>query len=588
MLDQVIIFAILFLTLVLFIWGRFRYDIVAMLALLAVALTGLLPADAIFSGFGHPAVITVAAVLVVSRALTNAGIADVMGRWVMGTGNRPLVHLVLLVALIIFASAFINNVGALALLIPVAVRVARLSNYSPSRLLMPLAFGSLLGGMTTLIGTPPNIIVGTFRQEALGAPYNFFDFTPVGGAIALACGLVIVLLARRLLPDRPGQTAAEDLFHIEEYLMEVRLPAGSSLVGRPLSAVATAGVELLVVGLIRDKKREAAPSPFETLRAGDVLLVEMNSANLQQFLEATGAEPEANPNLGKELLSAEDVALQEAIVSANSPLVATTARELNLRWRYGVNLLAVARQGERLSQRLGNVVFRHGDILLMQIKGRNASDTLREMGLLPLAYRALRLGIPRRLVASGLIFAAAIAATALQLLPVQVAFVAAAVMMIMTGMLNLREAYDAIEWPIIILLGAMIPVGIALEATGGAATIANLIVGVGDQLPVWATLALLLVITMTLSDIVNNAATAVLMAPIAVGVAQGIGGPVDAFLMAVAVGSSCAFLTPIGHQSNTLVMGPGGYQFGDYWKLGLPVQIVLLIVAVPLLLLVWG
>ena len=588
MAEQVIIFLILFVTLALFIWGRYRYDIVALLALLAVALTGLLPAASVFSGFGHPAVITVAAVLIVSRALTNAGIADVMGRWVMSTGNRQFVHLAILFGFVTFASAFMNNVGALALLMPVAVRVARQSNYSPSRLLMPLAFGSLLGGMTTLIGTPPNIIVSTFRAEALGASYNFFDFTLVGMGIALTCGAVIILLARHLLPDRAGQSAAEDLFHIEEYLMEVRLPASSNLVGRPLSAVSATGIDVLVAGLVRNKQREAAPSPLETLEAGDVLLVEMNSANLQQFLEATGAELEANPHLGKELLSSENVSLQEVVVGANSPLVGTTARDLNMRWRFGINLLAVAREGERLSQRLGNVVFRHGDILLLQIKGRSVTDTLREMGVLPLAYRALRLGMPRRLVTTGLIFAAAIAATALQLVPVEVAFMTAAVLMVMTGMLSLREAYDAVEWPIIVLLGAMIPVGIALEATGGAASIANLIVSLGDHFPVWATLGLLLVITMTLSDIVNNAATAVLMAPIAVGVAQGIGGPVDAFLMAVAIGSSCAFLTPIGHQSNTLVMGPGGYHFGDYWKLGLPVQILLLLVAVPLLLWVWG
>lgn len=588
MIDQLLIFAILLAALVLFIWGRFRYDVVAMLALLAVALTGLLPPEAIFSGFAHPAVITVAAVLVLSRALTNAGIADVMGRWVLGAGNRPEVHLALLVTLIIVASAFMNNVGALAVLMPVAIRVARRSGYSPSRLLMPLAFGSLLGGMTTLIGTPPNVIVATTRQQLLGQPFGFFAFTPVGVGVAVTCGLFIILAARRLLPDRDAQSGGEDLFHIEDYLLEVRVPPESRLVGRPLGEVSTGGVEVIVVGLIRDKRRLAAPSAFETIRAGDLLLVETTSANLQPFLDATGTEPEANPRLGREMLSSDDVTLQEVVVSANSPLVGTTARELNIRWRYGVNLLAVARQGARPAERLGNVRFRPGDILLIQLRGARPADTLREMGCLPLAYRPLRLGIPRRLVITSLIFAAAILLTALQVLPVQIAFSTAAVLMVLTGLLSLREAYNAVEWPIIILLGAMIPVGYALEVTGGAATIANLIVGVGDRLPVWATLALLLVITMTLSDIVNNAATAVLMAPIAFGVAEGIGGSPDAFLMAVAVGSSCAFLTPIGHQSNTLVMGPGGYHFGDYWKLGLLVQIILILVAVPLLLLFWG
>jgi di/tricarboxylate transporter len=586
--DQILIFAILSTTLALFIWGRFRYDVIALLALLAVALAGLLPVEAVFSGFGHPAVITVAAILVISQALTNAGIADVISRWLGAAGNNPFVHLVLLIITVVIASAFMNNVGALALLIPVAVRLARQSNYAPSRLLMPLAFGSLLGGMTTLIGTPPNIIVSTFRAEALGQPYNFFDYTPVGIGIAVACSALIILGARWLLPERKTASSAEDLFQIEQYLLEVRVPEESKLAGQPLSAVSASGVDVLVVGLLRNKKRIAAPSSYETLRAGDLLLVETNSANLEKFLEATGVEVEANPELGQELLTSEDVSLHEVVVGTTSPLVGSTASELNIRWRYGVNLLAVARQGERIEERLGNVVFRPGDVLLLQIKGRSAAETIRSMGVLPLAQRQLRLGVPRRLVVTILIFAAAILATALQLLPVQVAFTAAAVIMVMTGLINLREAYNAVEWPIIVLLGAMIPVGLALEATGGAATIANLIVVLGDRLPLWGTLAVLLIITMTLSDIVNNAATAVLMAPIAVGVAQGIGGPVDAFLMAVAIGSSCAFLTPIGHQSNTLVMGPGGYHFGDYWKLGLPVQILLIIVAVPLLLIVWG
>lgn len=588
MTEQILIFAILAATLAMFVWGRFRYDVIALLALLAVALTGLLPTETIFSGFGHPAVITVAAVLVVSQALTNAGIADVISRWLGATGSKPIIHLAMLMVTVIIASAFMNNVGALALLIPVAVRLARQSNYSPSRLLMPLAFGSLLGGMTTLIGTPPNVIISSFRAEQLGQPFNFFAFTPVGVGIAIACGGLIVLTARRLLPERVGGAGGEDLFHIEEYLLEVRVPDDSKLVGQPLSAVTNSGVDVLVVGLLRNKRRIAAPSGHETLRSGDLLLVETSSANLQTFLENAGVVPEANPELGQDLLTSEDVTLHEVVVGTNSPLVGSTARELNIRWRYGVNLLAVSRQGERIAQRLGNVVFHPGDVLLLQIKGRSAAETLRSMGCLPLAYRPLRLGVPRRLVAAILIFAAAILATALQLLPVQIAFTAAAVMMVMTGLISLREAYNAVEWPIIILLGAMIPVGIALEVTGGAQIIANLIVVLGDRLPLWATLAVLLIITMTLSDIVNNAATAVLMAPIALGVAEGIGGPVDAFLMAVAIGSSCAFLTPIGHQSNTLVMGPGGYHFGDYWKLGLPVQIMLIVVAIPLLLLVWG
>lgn len=586
--EQILIFAILLATLALFIWGRFRYDVVALLALMAVAFTGLLPIDQIFSGFSHPAVITVAAILVVSQALTNAGIADVISRWVSSVGNRPIVHLALLMAIVTIASSFMNNVGALALILPVAIRLARQSNYSPSRLLMPLAFGSLLGGMTTLIGTPPNIIISAYRAETLGAPYTMFAFTPVGVVIAVSCGLLLIFITRRILPDRDTNDAGNDLFHMEDYLLEVRVPEGSKLVGQPLSAVSATGVDVLVVALLRNKQRVVAPSSYEVLQAGDLLLLEINSTVLEQFLDSTGLEPEATPNLGQELLRSEDVTLNEVVVGVNSPLVGSTARELNIRWRYGINVLAVARQGERVESRLGDIVFQNGDVLLLQMRGRNSAETLRQMRCLPLAQRPLRIGVPQRLVVASLIFAAAILVSALQWVPIQLAFSAAAILMVMVGLLNLRQAYDAIEWPVIILLGAMIPVGTALETTGGAATIAGLISQIGNQLPVWATLAILMAITMTLSDVINNAATAVLMAPIAIGVAQGTGGPPDAFLMGVAIASSCAFLTPIGHQSNTLVMGPGGYQFGDYWKLGLPVEILLLIVTVPLLLLVWG
>lgn len=422
MTDQILIFAILFAALVLFVWGRFRYDVVALLALMAVAFTGLLPIDQVFSGFSNPAVITVAAILVVSQALTNAGIADVMSRWLTSAGNRPVVHLALLMIIVIVASSFMNNVGALALTMPVAIRLARQSNYSPSRLLMPLAFGSLLGGMTTLIGTPPNILISSYRAGALGEPYNMFAFTPVGVVIAIGCGLLIILLAPRLLPDRAAQDAGDDLFHMEDYLLEVRVPEGSKLAGQPLSAVSATGIDVLVVALLRNKQRVAAPSGYEEIRPGDLLLVEINSTALEQFLETTGLEPEATPDLAQELLRSDDVSLQEVVVSANSLLVGSTARELNIRWRYGINVLAVARQGERMEQRLGNIAFRAGDVLLLQIKGRNVAETLRELRCLPLAQRPLRIGVPRRLVVAGSIFAAAIVASALQWMPIQLAF----------------------------------------------------------------------------------------------------------------------------------------------------------------------
>ncbi len=587
--DQALVVTVLVATLGLFVWGRWRYDAVALLALLALVLVGIVPGEKAFAGFGHPAVVTVAAVLVVSRGLQNSGVVDVLARWLARAGSRPTAQVAASTGLVAALSAFMNNIGALALLMPVTIRVARGAGNRPSVLLMPLAFGSLLGGLVTLIGTPPNIVIATFRMETGAEPFGMFDFAPVGLGVMVAGVSFIALLGWRLIPHRDERPTDEALFEIENYLTEVRVPAGSQMVGRMVRDVGEAiEAEVVIVALVRGEERHPAPSSYERLRAGDVLLVEVDTEALQALVDQAGLESVGSVELPEEALGSDEIELAEAVVMPGSRVVGRTARELDLRRRHGLNLLAVARQGSQLLARLGSNPLRAGDVLLLQGPAGAMRDRLAFLGCLPLAERGLSFGRPPRVLLAVLIFGGAlIVAAAFRLLPIQVAITGAALVMGLAGLVSMREAYDAIDWPVIVLLGAMIPVGQALDDTGGAQRMADALIHFGGDLPSWAILAVVLVVAMFLSDVVNNAAAAVLMAPIAISVAAGLDASADPFLMAVAVGSSAAFLTPIGHQSNILVMGPGGYRFSDYWRMGLPLEVIVAAVAVPLILLVW-
>jgi di/tricarboxylate transporter len=588
--DQVFVFAVLVVALGLFVWGRWRYDVVALGALLAVVFRGLVAAEEAFAGFAHPAVITVAAVLVLSKGLLNAGVVDAMARWLGRVGNRPVVQVAVLTSVVAICSGFMNNVGALALLLPVAVWMARRSGSSPSRLLMPLAFGSLLGGMTTLIGTPPNIIVASFRAEAGSPPFGMFAFLPVGAGVLLAGVLLISLLGAWLVPERVTADSREGLFAIEEYLSEVRIPAESRMVGETLyhlEASVGEDADVAVVGLIRQQHKRLAPSSYTVLHADDILLVEANADDLKTLLETAGLVLAESKDDGHGALGSDDVSILEAVVFQNSPLLGTTAAAVDLRRRYGVNLLAVARHGHRVRERLSHMRFVIGDILLLQGSKETLRAALSQLRCLPLAERGLDMGRPRRVPLAVGIFGAGLAATTSALAPVQIALVTAVLVMLLAGILTLREAYGAIDWPILVLLGAMMPVGYAFEATGAAQLLASQVASVADWGGTRIVLPVLMVATMLLSNVVNNAAAAVLMAPIALRLAAALHVSADPLLMGVAIGASAAFLTPIGHQSNTLVMEPGGYQFGDYWRLGLPVSLAVTLVAVPLIWWVW-
>lgn len=610
--DQFLVFTVLGAALVLFVWDRWRYDVVALMALLVVAGAGLVEPERVFSGFGHPAVVTVAAVLVISRGLMNAGVVDALGRQLARVGSSPTAQVGVLTALVALLSGFMNNVGALALLMPVAILLSRRSGNPPSLLLMPLAFGSLLGGMLTMVGTPPNIIVASYRTHAGGEPFRIFDFLPVGAGVTLAGVLFVALVGWRLTPRRLTRPQADELFQVGHYLTELCVGGKSRFVGRTLHDLVAAmekEVEVVVLGLHREKRLERAPSMFEVLHPGDILLVQASSDDLGRLTDLTGfelAEDVGRDNgardrraPGKEGdidvrdpdlrdLDPRDLDLREVVVTADSPLVGTTATVLLLREQHGVNVLAVARQGQRLRQRVGRIRFAAGDILLVQGHEETLDAALSRLGCLPLAVRELRLGQPRRILLATGIFMVALALAALGVAAAATALAGAALAMVLTGLLSPGEAYRSIGLDIIVLLAAMIPLGEALETTGGAHLVAGWLAGIAQSASPAGILALLMVATMLLSNVVNNAAAAILVSPIAVDLAAGLGASADPFLMAVAIGASSAFLTPIGHQSNTLVMTPGGYSFGDYWRMGLPLSAVVVATAVPLIAWVWG
>jgi di/tricarboxylate transporter len=587
-LEQGIVYAVLVATLILPIFRRWRYDLVTILGLLTLVIVGVVPADIAFDGFGHPAVITVAAVLVVSRGLQNSGVVDLLARWISGVGQHITLQLAALCGLAALSSAFMNNVGALAIFMPVAIRMAHRSERSASLYLLPLAFSAHFGGMMTLIGTPPNIIIATFRTEYAGEPFGMFDFAPLGVAIAFFCIAFIAVVGWRLIPQRKAGTSTQGLFNIETYFSEVRVPPESRLAGQVVQQLkAITSADVLIVGIMRGKERLPAPTGLEPIEAEDILLVRANAENLRQFIQEAGLELAESKPIDAATLRSIEFGMIEAVIRPGSMLAGRTARGLNLRWRYKANLLAVSRQGARLRGPLSSIQLLRGDVVLLQIPQELMAETLETLGCLPLAMRGIKLGQPRRVLLSTGIFGAAMVASAIGLLPVQVTMMLAASAMVVAKLLTLREAYESIDWPIITLLGAMIILGEAMEMTGGAQLIADQILGISGDLSPPALLIIILVLTMFLSDIVKNAAAVVLMAPISIGVAQGLGVSIDPFLVAVAIGGSCAFLTPIGHQSNVMVLEPGGYEFGDYWRLGLPLELIIAAVAVPLLLWLW-
>ncbi|KQZ15991.1 permease [Mesorhizobium sp. Root554] len=587
-LPQILSFSVIALMMAAFVWGRFRYDLVAAGSLLLALAVGVVPMDKAFSGFSDDIVIIVGSALLVSAGVARSGIMEFAIQRLAPNVSSVRAQLALLVITVAVLSAFVKNIGALAIMIPIAFQFARRSNVSPSAFLMPMAFASLLGGLMTQIGTSPNIVVSRLRGELTGTPFTMFDFTPVGLALTVM-GCIFLILFYWLVPQRERQDVSlHEALDIKNYAAEARVTKDSTVVDKSLGELLKiAAGDTVITSILRSEGLRIAPLPDAVLRVDDILLIEGSQDALDRLVAQSKLSLGDNRKPAKQNGAGSEMTAIEAVIGESSSLIGWSAQRLLLYDRFNVNLLAVSRKGERLDQRLGSITLRLGDVVVLQGNKNTLPEFLREFSLLPLVERPVLLGSVRRGIVPVLILLAAMGSTALGLLPVQVAFFAAAVMMVLFKVIPVRDIYRSLDGPILVMLAALIPVSDSLRHTGATDVIASALAEFGHTLPSYGALGLILVAAMAVTPFLNNAATVLVMAPIAAGFAQNLGYRPEAFLMAVAIGAGCDFLTPIGHQCNTLVMGPGGYRFSDYPRLGLPLSLLVIVVAVPLLMIVW-
>ncbi|MGI9258707.1 MAG: SLC13 family permease [Gammaproteobacteria bacterium] len=586
--NQVVLFALLVAVFALLIWGRWRYDLVAFGALVVAVVAGAVPTDTAFSGFGHPATVIIALVLIVSRALTNSGVIELIGRHLVSATRSVRTHISLMAGVAASLSAVMNNVAALAVLMPVDLQASAKAKRSPALTLMPLSFASILGGMITLIGTPPNIIVAQFRADELGEPFAMFDFAPVGIACALVGVVFIVTVGWRLIPkERTQATAQQELHALGQYVAELRVSDGSSLVGERVADLdATMEKrEANIVGLVRRGRRLPGAARREQIRVGDLLIIEVSSDSIDPLVGELSLEYVRRATDDGD--DGAELTLVEVAVPQGARIEGRSAQSMRLLANHDVTLLGVSREGRPFREQVRKLEIKAGDVLLLLGPRDRLPDITQLIGCLPLAERGLQIVQREKALLAVGIFAGAVALASLGLVYLPVALAGAVVLLVVAGVVPTRQLYESVEWPVIVLLGSMIPIGMALEDSGGTQLIAEGIIALFSGSSAVVVLTVLMVVTMTLSDVMNNTATAVIAAPIAIDLADSLGVSADPFLMCVAVAASCAFLTPIGHKNNTLIMGPGGYHFRDYWRMGLPLEILVIAVSVPTILWAW-
>ncbi|WP_327195134.1 SLC13 family permease [Sphingomonas sp. LH128] len=577
----------------LFIWGRFRYDVTAVIALLAGLALGLVSPEKAFAGFADDIVIIVGSALVLSAAVQRSGLIEKAvawaGRWLGRTGSQLLV----LTASVGLASGLIKNIGALAMLMPAAGQLGRKSGTNPSRFLMPMSFAALLGGLTTLVGTSPNIIVSRVREQMTGEPFAMFDYLPTGLGL-LAIGLVFLRLCYRLLPaDRRAVATMGEALDIADYTIEARVREDAPVVGNTVAAFLREHDGEVDVTAVLRHGLSGEVRPDLVLVEDDVLILAGEPDALERAVAAGGLDPsgrDADDDGAESEHTArarDDVGVIEGVVTARSALAGSSASRLMLRERMGLRLVAISREGESLRAKPASILMQPGDVIVLQGALSAMPGRLRQLGVLPLAQRQIALGATRKGWLAVGILAAAMLATATGLVPVAAAFFAGAGLVVITGALSVDDAYEAVEWPILIMLGALIPVSGTLQSTGASDVMATGLAALARDMPPWGAVALVLAASMAVTPFLNNAATVLVMAPISAVFAGDLGYRPDAFLMATAIGAGCDFLTPIGHQCNTLVMGPGGYRFGDYARLGAPLSLLVLVLGTPLIIHFW-
>ena len=588
-LNQIILFSLFGLVFVMLIWGRFRYDIVAFSALLVAVVLGVIPSSEAFAGFGHPATLVVALVLVVSAGLVRSGAVFLITRTLINASRSLGGHIALMGFVGGVLSAFMNNVAALALLMPVDIQTAHKAKRAVGLSLMPLSFATILGGMVTLIGTPPNIIIAAIREQELGEPFKMFDFAPVGGVAALAGLLFVSLVGWRLIPQRDAKAKSEGFGDIGQFIAELTVPEGSKYIDQRLQSLyGTAEKnDVAILGLLRDGKKRYGTAATTELKAGDALILEATPEALDEF--RTAVQLDFSDTARHDILTTDSdgLTMLECVVSDTARVNGRSAQAVGLAWRQRSVLMGISRQGKRITKQLRKTILRPGDILLILVPQETADDVISWLGCLPLADRGLQVTADHKVWLAIGLFAVAVFAASVGLvyLPIALGFVVIAY--VLTGIIPLHQLYSHIEWPVVVLLGSMIPLGAALQSSGGTELIAGALVDLTQGMAPWTILTILMVATMTLSDVLNNTATTIVAAPISIQMAQSLGVNPDPFLMAVAISASAAFLTPIGHKNNTLILGPGGYSFGDYWRLGLPLEILIVTVSIPAILVFW-
>ncbi|WBU57267.1 SLC13 family permease [Paracoccus sediminicola] len=589
--PQITLFSIFGAVMVLMFIGKWRHDLVAFAGLMAGVILGVVPGDQAFSGFGHPATMVVALILIATAGLMRSGAVAALTRLVVAE-NRPVsLHIAIMSGIGGFLSGFMNNIAALAILMPIDMQVARRAGRAVGLTLMPLAFATILGGMLTLIGTPPNLIVSGFRQDVLGEPYRMFQFMPVGGAVALAGIAFIALIGWRLIPLRADASAesSQRLRH-RRYQVELVVTEESSLAGHSLAELeeAAAKVEIRITGLSQHHHAVELDDKTTLLAAGDVITMRAPAEVLDEFRSGQKlAYPDGRSEARARPRRDEHETLVECLVPVGASIVGKTVQSVGLINRHDTVLMGLRRRGRIISASLRNAPIEAGDLMLLLVPDSQLEIVTDTLGVLPLEGGGRMVMREWQMALTLGLFIGAVLLTSLGLVTMPIALGCVVVAYVLFGVLSINEIYDHIDWSVVVLLGSMIPLGLALDETGGTALIAGGLASLTAGFPAWVALALLMITTMFMSDILNNNATTIIAAPVGIRLAEQLGVNPDAFLMGVAVSAACAFLTPIGHQNNTLIMGPGDYRFGDYWRMGLPLEIIVMLVSVPMLLIVW-
>jgi len=586
--DQSIVFLLISTTLALFIWGRIRYDLIAFMALISGTIVGVIPTHDVFSGFGHPAVVIIALVLIISRGLIRSGAVELISSNLSNFTSGVKTHIAVMGTISAGLSSIVNNVAALAILMPADTQLNQKAKRKPSTTLMALAFTSILGGMVTMIGTASNVVIATYREDALGSPYSMFDFTPVGLIVATSGVLFIAVFGWRLMPRIKDSDLKDNNEEIRQYVSNVLVTEESPIVSKYLSHLddVCEGVDVSILGIIRNDERLEGEGFIRNfiIHAKDLLILEGSVQGIDEFMKETKTHYISDSDSDFEF---KHTSLIEAVVPPFSRSVGRSATQLSLLRFRQISLLGISRAGRSIIHHVRNTKIQPGDVLLLHGNSSHLESAVKWMECLTLERRDLQ--IPHRKKASLAIssFLIAIIASSLGYIDLTIALSLVVIFYIAANVIPKIDIYRSIHWPVIVLLGSMIPIGQALQSSGGAETISNILINISYGATPVTILASVLIITMLLSAVLNNVATVLVAAPISVEIAKTLTVNPDTFLMAVAIGASCAFLTPIGHQNNTLVMGPGGYRFGDYWKLGLPLEILITVVSIPTLLYFW-